>query len=230
MKKLDNIKGFIESSFIDWPGRSCAVLFLGGCNFRCPFCHNHPLVQHPGELVSYPLEEILARLRPLRKWLGGVAVSGGEPTLDPNLPELLKILRGEGFPTKIDTNGSRPRVLARLLADGLLEMVAMDVKNVLVTDKYERCAGVGVDLDEIRKSIELIRKSGIAHEFRMTVLPHYHSRDDIIAWAACLGNDSPRKLQNYDPRSPMYPNLAGAKGFSPDDFAELEQLAYTHRT
>jgi pyruvate formate lyase activating enzyme len=224
MNKLDNIKGFIETSFIDWPGRTCAVLFLGGCNFRCPFCHNHPLVLHPDELVSYPLDEIIAQLGPLRKWLGGVSVSGGEPTLDPCLPELLKILRREGFQTKIDTNGSRPEVLAELLDDGLLDMVAMDVKTVLVRDKYEKCAGTGVDLGAIRESIELIRKSGIAHEFRMTVLPGYHSRDDIAAWAAELESGRRLKLHNYDPRSPLAPDLAGAKGFAPDDFAELEQL------
>ncbi|MCA1766337.1 MAG: anaerobic ribonucleoside-triphosphate reductase activating protein [Desulfobulbaceae bacterium] len=224
MKKLDNIKGFIESSFIDWPGRTCAVLFLGGCNFRCPFCHNHPLVREPGELVSYPVEEVVSRLGPLRKWLGGVAVTGGEPTLDPDLPELLGIIRDQGFQCKIDTNGSRPEVLARLLDDGLLDMVAMDVKTVLARDKYEQCAGTGVDLEKIAGSIELIKNSGIAHEFRMTVLPRYHSREDISAWAAYLGKDSALKLQNYDPRSPMYPGLAGARGFSPGDFAELVQL------
>jgi len=222
---MNNIKGFIETSFIDWPGRTCAVLFLGGCNFRCPFCHNHPLVlQHSGELVSYPIEEILAKLGPLKKWLGGVSISGGEPTLDPQLPILLQIIREVGFQTKIDTNGSRPDILTRLLHDGLLNMVAMDVKTVMIGDKYERCAGTRVDLKKIRKSIELIKASGLAHEFRMTILPRYHSREDIIAWARELGGGSSLKLQNYNPRSPMYPDLAGDKGFSPDEFTELEQL------
>jgi len=221
---MDNIKGFIETSFVDWPGRSCAVLFLAGCNFRCPFCHNHPLVLDPDGLASFPLEEVIANLHPLKKWLGGVCISGGEPTLDPKLPELLSLLRQEGFSLKIDTNGSRPEVLAELLSLDLLEMISMDVKAPLVQEKYDRCAGVRVDLGMIRRSIELIRNSGLEHEFRMTVLPDHHSSGDVVAWAAELGKDSKMKLQNYNPRTSLHPDLAGSRGFSPDVFAELERL------
>ena len=218
---MDNIKGFIETSFVDWPGRTCAVLFLGGCNFRCPFCHNHPLVLHPAELVSFPIEEIIEQLHPLRKWLGGVCISGGEPTLDPELPELLKILQQEGFQVKIDTNGSQPEILAGLLGQDFLETISMDVKTVLTQEKYDRCAGTRVDLAKIRKSIQLIKESGVAHEFRMTILPRYHSRNDIFTWADELGGDSSLKLQNFNPRVSMYPDLAGDSGFSPDDFEEF---------
>lgn len=222
---MDNIKGFIETSFVDWPGRTCAVLFLGGCNFRCPFCHNHPLVLHPAELVSFTIAEIIARLHPLRKWLGGVCISGGEPTLDPQLPELLRILRREGFAAKLDTNGSQPAILAELLAEGLLAMVAMDVKTVLVQESYNRCTGTQVDLLSIGKSIELLKRSGVAHEFRMTILPRYHARTDIVAWADTLGRDgSCLKLQNYNPGSVLAPDLAGGRGFTPAEFAELANL------
>jgi pyruvate formate lyase activating enzyme len=221
---MDNIKGFIETSFVDWPARTCAVLFLGGCNFRCPFCHNHPLVLNPAELVSFPIAKIIGQLRPLKKWLGGVTVSGGEPTLDPDLPELLKILRQEGFATKIDTNGSQPEILADLLQQGLLDMVAMDVKTVLVQEKYDRCTGTRTDLAKIRQSIELIRQSGIDHEFRMTILPRLHTREDMVLWAAGPGAGSPLKLQNYNPRSPLSPDVAGERGFSPEEFEELVKL------
>jgi pyruvate formate lyase activating enzyme len=222
---MDNIKGFIETSFVDWPGRTCAALFLGGCNFRCPFCHNHPLVLQPAELVSFASDAIIAQLHPLRKWLGGVCISGGEPTLDPQLPELLRILRREGFAAKIDTNGSQPEILAELLADGLLAMVAMDVKTVLVQEQYDRCAGTRVDLAGIGKSIELLKRSGVAHEFRMTILPRYHARADIVAWADALAGDGSRlKLQNYNPRSVLAPDLAGVSGFTPDEFTELTNL------
>lgn len=221
---MDNIKGLIETSFVDWPGRTCAVIFLGGCNFRCPFCHNYPLVLHPAELASYPLAEVIAQLRPLKKWLGGVCVSGGEPTLDQSLTELLETLRLEGFATKIDTNGSQPEVLAELIDHDLLDMVSMDVKTILVQNKYDRCAGTRVNLTAIKKSIELLRNSTIPHEFRMTILPRYHQREDIIAWADELGMVSSLKLQNYNPQSSMYPKLAGYNGFPPDDFAGLTSL------
>jgi pyruvate formate lyase activating enzyme len=221
---MNNIKGFLETSFIDWPGRSCAVLFLGGCNFRCPFCHNHQLVLQPGELVSHDLEEILVRLRPLRNWLGGICISGGEPTLSPELPELVARLRAEGFAVKLDSNGSHPEVLAALLAAGLLEMVAMDIKAPLEQELYDRCCGVRVDLARIGASIELLRASGIAHQFRMTVVPGLHGVAEVERWVAGQDGRSALKLQNYNPRSALAPALAGARGFTEEEFSELLNL------
>jgi len=218
---MDNIKGFLETSFIDWPGRSCAVLFLGGCNFRCPFCHNHPLVLAPEDLLSLDPEEVLARLRPLRTWLGGVCVSGGEPTLSAGLPELLRLLKREGFPVKLDTNGSRPAILAELLADGLIDMVAMDVKAPLEQKLYDRCCGVKVDLTRIRESIELLKGSEVSHQFRMTVVPGFHDRAAVRRWHRDLGGDTGIKLQNFSPHSVLSPAATGEKRFSEKEFAEL---------
>jgi pyruvate formate lyase activating enzyme len=221
---MNNIKGFLETSFIDWPGRSCAVLFLGGCNFRCPFCHNHPLVLQPGELVSHDLEEILVRLRPLRNWLGGICISGGEPTLSPELPKLLARLRAEGFAVKLDTNGSRPEVLAMLLSEGLLDMVAMDIKAPLEQELYDRCCGVKVDLARIGESIHLIGASGITHQFRMTVVPGLHGLAEVGRWVAGLKGSQVLKLQNYNPRSVLAPDRTGSRGFSEEEFSELTQI------
>jgi len=218
---MDNIKGFLETSFVDWPGRSCAVLFLGGCNFRCPYCHNHPLVLRPGELPSLDLADILTRLRPLRKWLGGICVSGGEPTLSPELPRLLASLRGEGFAVKLDTNGSRPEVLAGLLAERLVDMVAMDVKAPLEQELYDRCCGVPVDLARIAASIELIRRSGVAHQFRMTVLPGFHGVAEVGRWRAALAATTAVKLQNFSHKSVLAPAQLPPRGFSEAEFAAL---------
>jgi pyruvate formate lyase activating enzyme len=132
------------------------------------------LVLHPAGLVSFPIDEIVEQLHPLQKWLGKVCISGGEPTLDQELPALLRIVRWEGFRTKIDTNSSQPEILARLLDHDLLEVVAMDVKTTLAQDKYDRCDGTQSDLAKIKRSIELIKMSGVGHEFRMTILPRYH--------------------------------------------------------
>lgn len=219
----NNIKGFLETSFIDWPGRSCAVLFLGGCNFRCPFCHNHPLVLQPDALQSHALDEILDRLRPLQKWLGGICISGGEPTLSPDLSPLLARLRAEGFAVKLDTNGSRPEVLSALFAAGLVDMVAMDIKGPLEQEFYDRCCGVRVDLTRIDESIKLIRASGIAHQFRMTVMPGLHGVAEVERWVVGLAG-STLKLQNYNPRSVLAPERVTSRGFTEEEFAALQQI------
>lgn len=209
----------METSFVDWPERLCAVLFFGGCNFRCPFCHNHALVLDPGQFATIPVTDILDRLNPLRKWLGGICITGGEPTLDPHLPEFLTLLKEEGWPLKLDTNGSRPEVLADLLDQGLLDMVAMDVKTVLVQEKYDRCAGRVVELDRIRRSIELLRASGIAHQFRMTVVPGYHADADVAAWLESMAGPGRLTLQNFNPKSTLEPAALPEQGFPPDVFA-----------
>lgn len=223
---MPGIKGVVETSFLDWPGRVCAVIFLGGCNLRCPFCHNRSLVLEPETLETYGLDEVLARLAPLRKWLGGICISGGEPTLDPGLPDLVRRLKKDNWPVKLDTNGTRPQVLANLLADGLLDMVAMDVKAPLEELKYSRCAGRPVDLEQIRASIGLLKESGIDHEFRMTIVPDLHSEGDVADWAGFLKNNgsSRLKLQNFSPRSTMNSDFSQKKSFAPEKFEKMQQM------
>ena len=218
------IKGILETSFIDWPGRMCAVLFLGGCNFRCPFCHNHPLVLHPSTFESHALADVLLRLAPYRKWFDAICISGGEPTLQPGLQRMLKTLKSKNWAIKLDTNGSRPEVLTALLEDGLLDMISMDVKAPLELSIYNRCAGLQVDLDSIRKSIALILESRIDHEFRMTVLPGWHSRNDIIQWRDTLAGSRRLTLQNFNPRTTLAPDLERQAGFAPEIFAEFKAL------
>lgn len=223
---MPGIKGVLETSFLDWPGRSCAVLFFGGCNLRCPFCHNHPLVLEPESIESQGFDDVCRRLGRFKKWLGGLCISGGEPTLNPELPEMLRELKGQGWKLKLDTNGTRPEVLERLLADRLLDMVAMDVKTVLVKEKYQRCAGTKVDLDRIRASISTLQCSGIGHEFRMTIMPLLHSEEDVINWAVQLqnGSGSRLKLQNFNPRSTLDPEMSRQPAFGQDVFERLCEL------
>ncbi len=221
---LPPIKGFLETSFIDWPGKLCAILFLGGCNFRCPFCHNHPLVLAPENMETIPFEEILDRLAARKNWLAGVCISGGEPTLSPGLPNLIAQLKAEGWAIKLDTNGSRPEVLERLLADKLLDMVAMDVKAPLVKDKYERCTGCQVDLGAIQKSIDLLQHSLIPHEFRMTIAPGLHTEEDILAWGQQFDHSRSRlTLQNFNPRTTLDVKF-GKEHFDPEIFSRLSAI------
>ena len=219
---LPSIKGFLETSFIDWPGKLCAILFVGGCNFRCPFCHNHPLVLAPEGMETIAFTEIMSRLAARKNWLAGVCISGGEPTLSPGLPKMIARLKAEGWAIKLDTNGSRPDVLAQLLADNLLDMVAMDVKTVLVQDKYERCAGCPVDLGAIRKSIYLLRHSTIPHEFRMTIAPGLHTEEDIAAWAKQFDRTRSRlTLQNFNPKTTLDALFEKEQGFAPEIFSRI---------
>jgi pyruvate formate lyase activating enzyme len=222
---VPGIKGLLETSFLDWPGRVCAVLFLGGCNFRCPFCHNHSLVLAPDACDTLVFREVEQRLAAYRRWLGGICISGGEPTLDPELPVMISFLKARGWQVKLDTNGSRPEVLAVLLSKGLLDAVAMDVKAPLLPERYAACAGVPVDLDRIRQSINLLTGSGIEHEFRMTVLPRHHSREDIMEWAATLGGGMARlTLHNFNSRTTLDPRMQQETGFAPDEFEQLRAL------
>ncbi|MDG4475325.1 anaerobic ribonucleoside-triphosphate reductase activating protein [Thiovibrio frasassiensis] len=215
----------METSFIDWPGKLCAILFVGGCNFRCPFCHNHPLVLAPEGMETIAFEEIMSRLAARKNWLAGVCISGGEPTLSPGLPRLIARLKAEGWAIKLDTNGTRPEVVAQLLGDNLLDMVAMDVKTVLVQDKYERCAGSAVDLGAIQHSIDLLCHSGIPHEFRMTIAPALHSEDDIVAWAKQFDRSRSRlKLQNFNPRTTLDVAFEKEQGFGPEIFSRFEAM------
>ncbi len=221
--RCNNIKGLIECSFVDWPGMVCGVMFLGGCNFRCPYCHNHPLVLETDSLPALPLGKVLERLAPLKKWLNGVCISGGEPTFDPELGTILTRLKEKGWKVKLDTNGSRPFVLKKLLAKRLIDMIAMDIKAPLDEKKYIRCTGRRVDLENIRQSIRIIRESEIPHEFRMTVLPRYHNKNDVAELTAYLAE--PLKLQNFNPRTTLDPRMAIEEGFSPEIFSDLQLLA-----
>ncbi len=221
---MPGIKGLRETSFLDWPRRMCAVLFLGGCNFRCPFCHNHALVLSPDALPTLDIEDVCRRLRPLAGWLGGICVTGGEPTLDPGLPDLLRRLRREGWQLKLDTNGTRPLVLEGLLSEGLLDMVAMDVKAPLDQEKYDRCVGVRVDIEAVRASINLIKASGVEYQFRMTVLPRLHTPEDVRDWANELGRGKRLTLQDFNPRVTLDPGLAYDQGYPPEAFQKLRAM------
>ncbi|WP_028317876.1 anaerobic ribonucleoside-triphosphate reductase activating protein [Desulfobulbus elongatus] len=159
------IGGCCPASFIDFPGRVAAVVFFQGCGFRCPYCHNPQLIPRK-PAGAYAPAEVLDRLAARRGKLGGVVVSGGEPTLQPALPQFCAAVRAMGYPVKLDTNGSRPDLLAGLLAQGLVNYVAMDLKAPPA--RYALLAGTRVDVGTIFRSAALIAASGVEHHFRTT--------------------------------------------------------------
>lgn len=222
---LPPIKGFLETSFLDWRGRIAAVLFLPGCNFRCPFCHNFALVDEPEQYQTLPFEGIMDRLRPFVGWVDGVVVTGGEPTLHAGLGTLLGAIREEGFAVKIDTNGYRPEVLEGLIGGGLVDCVSMDVKAPLNQLAYRRAAGVGVEVERLRRSVSLVKSSGLEHEFRTTVLPQWHGRDELYDLAAELSGCQRWTLQAMNPTTAWdQETMGGREVYSAEEVARLQVL------
>lgn len=177
-----DFKSLYRVSLLDYPGKVAAIAFVGGCNFRCGFCYNRDLVLNPQELPSISEEEILGYLDANRDWLDGLVLTGGEPTLHPELPSFLEKVKRLGFSVKLDTNGSNPEMLAGLIEKRLVDYVAMDVKAPLVEEKYHAVIGTQANgvMKEVEKSIELLRNSnGIDYEFRTTVVPGLTSKEDI---------------------------------------------------
>ena len=218
------IKGFLETSFIDWPGKICSVLFLPGCNFRCPYCHNHPLVFHPGQFASIPLKKILRRLRSFKDWIDGVCITGGEPTLHADLPLLIREIKESGFPVKLDTNGSCPGILEKLIEEGRLDFVSMDVKGPLDPFSYRRATGLPVDLSLISKSIEILKREKVEYQFRVTVVPQLHSREEMRTLAQQLGAGRRVILQNFNPEDPLDPSLKKTVPYDPKALKEMERM------
>ncbi len=208
------IGGFVPCSLSDFPGRPAAVLFTQGCNYRCPFCHNGGLIRiGPGRLEE---QAVMAQLAERRGLLDGVVVSGGEPTLQPDLPRVCARLQAMGFAVKLDTNGSRPAVLHTLLADQLVDYVAMDVKAP--SAKYAALTGVAPDLGAIRKSIRLLAASGIPHQFRTTVVAPLLTLLDLDAIRRLLPDNSSHIRQPFRAEHALDPALrAQARLVSPPD-------------
>ncbi|MEM2087308.1 MAG: anaerobic ribonucleoside-triphosphate reductase activating protein [Thermoproteota archaeon] len=186
MKNSDSrsliIKGIQKLSLIDYPGRVACTLFTFGCNFRCPYCHNPELVIDDGTPLI-PESDVLRFLEDRRGFLDGVCITGGEPTLHDDLPNFIKRVKGLGYSVKLDTNGTSPEVLRRLIGEKLVDYIAMDVKAPL--EKYESVVRVKVDTSRIAESVEIV-KSFPEHEFRTTVVPELLTREDILAIARWL--------------------------------------------
>jgi pyruvate formate lyase activating enzyme len=215
------IKGFLETSFLDWPGKLCSVLFLPHCNFRCPYCHNHPLVFYPERYATIPLEDILDRLHSLKNWIDGVCLTGGEPTLHADLPFLIREIKRYRFLVKLDTNGSNPQMLENLMETGEIDFISMDVKGPLDPFRYSRSTGLPINLKPVLESIEILKGGKVEYEFRMTVVPGLHREEDIQTLGNQLRVGRRFILQNFNPENPLDPSL---KNIIPYDLKVLKKI------
>ncbi len=217
------IKGFVESSLIEWEGNIVAILFLPHCNMRCPYCHATHLVKKPNELESIPLEVVAKRIEKNKSWLDGVVISGGEPTFRGDLDLLIKIFKDMGLKVRLDTNGTNPDKIEDLIQRGLIDCIAMDIKAPLRDEKYNEVGGVLCSLPDLERSIKLIMESGIEYEFRTTVCRAFMNKSDVVEIAQSIAGASRYILQSFRPTNCLDNKMFDVLPYSESemtDFAE----------
>ena len=213
------IKGLQKTTLLDYPEKLACTIFTAGCNFRCPFCHNASLVLRAGEVDEIPEKDLLSYLEKRGGLLDGVCITGGEPLLNPDIEELIVKIRSYGLLVKLDTNGAFPDRLESLLDKGLIDYVAMDVKNS--DGKYGETVGLGesFDISSINRSIDIIMKKAPDYEFRTTVVRELHDREDLISIANKLKNAKRYFLQKYVDSGDVL-----ASGYTAYEDAEMLEL------
>jgi len=220
------IGGLIKFSLIDYEGKMAAVIFAQGCPFRCHYCHNASLV-FP-KLFTPPIdeEEIFSFLSSRIGQLEGVVITGGEPTMQDGLYSFIQRIKNLGFNIKLDTNGSNPDILKKLLEDNLLDFVAMDLKAPLA--KYEETCGVHVDISLIQKSIALLLASSIKYEFRTTLVPLLHKEEDVESMAKVIEGAESYVLQNCLCKNSLNKEFTSEPTFSKAMLENLQKIASKH--
>lgn len=216
------IKGLEKFAPLDFPGHISSTVFLAGCNFRCPFCHNADLVLRPDTLPSIPLNYLVTYLDSRRGWLDGICVSGGEPLVEDNLDVLLRVIKDRGLLVKLDTNGSLPDRLQELMRSGLVDQVAMDVKAPLA--RYKQVTRSDVAEEDIVRSIDAVRASGLPYMFRTTVIPGVVGEKDLLEIAQMLHGAALFQVQPFSPRNTIDRNYLQIEPFPPEEVGRLAGL------
>lgn len=211
------IYGLQKLTLLDFPGRTACIVFTGGCNFRCPFCYNGLLVKKNTPVI--PEEEFFDYLSQRKKLLDGVSVSGGEPTLNCDLDVFIKKIKELGFQVKLDTNGSSPKTIDKLIKENLLDYVAVDIKNS--PEKYDLTTASHVDLSKIKETVDLIKKSGVEYELRTTVSRELHEKQDFCSIGKWLGKGGTYYLQAVSDTG----DLLSDKAFHAPDKETLTEYA-----
>ena len=189
-----NIAGLIKMTLLDYPEHIACTVFLQGCNFKCPFCYNSSLIVRDTDSLI-PLNDFLAFLDQRKNLLDGVAITGGEPLLNPDIVEFIKKIKDKGFKVKLDTNGSYPSMLQKLIDEQLVDYVAMDIKNTF--EKYPLTTNCRVNIDDIKQSISILINSSIDYEFRTTVVKQFHNIEDFKIIGENINGAKKYFLQSY---------------------------------
>ena len=204
-----NIQGLQKLTLLDYPGKVACTIFFAGCNFRCPFCHNASLVTHIDPEENIPREEVLAFLRKRAGILDGVCITGGEPLLAPDLEAFIREIKALGYEVKLDTNGSNAEKLKHLVKAGIIDYVAMDIKNS--PEKYGMTIGIeGYEMSNVMQSAAFLMEGHVPYEFRTTVVREFHKREDFEAIGQWLEGADRYYLQSFvDSGDLIQPGLRG---------------------
>ncbi len=224
------IAGLQKTTLIDYPGKIACIVFLAGCNFRCPWCYSAELVL-PGKIIKQPRiseKEIFDFLKTRKGLLEGVVLCGGEPTINKDLPKFIKKIKNMGFAVKLDTNGSNPKMLQELIDAKLIDYVAMDIKTSQKSKvksqkfNYEDLFIDGVGMKDIERSVEILKKGLIDWEFRTTVVPSVHTKEDFLQIANWIGGPSVKYyLQNFVAQKTIDPDFEKIKSYNKDWLEEV---------
>ena len=215
--------GWQKESFNEWPGKISSVVFVGGCNFRCPFCHNADLIFKPENFPQITEKEIFDYCRENKDFLDALALTGGEPLLKPikEIKNFVRKIKSLGLLIAIETNGSRPEVISALQNTDLIDYWAMDIKAPLEENKYSRATGVKINLRNIQKSIKIIMDSGQDYEFRTTVVPWLLKEDDLIKIGKEISGAPCYYLQQFRNKNTLDKSWQQAKFYDPEWFEKV---------
>lgn len=215
------IHGFNKTTLLDYPGHLASTIFLGGCNFRCPFCHNASLVLAPAEQPIIPEEEIFNTLIKRKGILEGVCITGGEPTIYPGLKNFIKKIKDLGLLVKLDTNGNNPDIIKDLITTHSIDYIAMDIKNS--KENYGLSVGIkSFDVSRVSESVSILLSSNIDYEFRTTIVKELHTKEDIISigkWIQSAGN---YYLQPYKDSGDII--CPGFSSYTKNELIEFKEL------
>ena len=214
------IYGLQKTTLVDYPGHVATTLFTGGCNFRCPYCHNGDLVIGLDDIEPYAMEDIFSHLQKRKGVLDGVVISGGEPTLQTDLPDFIRQIKELGYLVKLDTNGTNPAMLRSLVEEGLVDYVAMDIKHSRA--KYASISHAADDsLESIAASVDYLKEGHVDYEFRTTLCKELHKETDMTAIGLWLMGAKAYYLQPYKESEQVI-----QPGFHPHDAATVESFVH----
>ena len=218
------IKGFVKSTLIDWEGKVASILWVGGCNFRCPYCYATDLVLNPSGLPTVSPQEVTGFLEEKKKWIDGVVICGGEPTIHSDLSQFIQAFKKIPVAVKLDTNGTNPDLLKSLIKDRLIDYIAMDLKAPL-DSKYNEIAGVNVNLEKIRETIDILLNGDLDYEFRTTVCPAFLAKEDIIKMASSIGSARRYILQQFKPGECMNKQINKVTPYTSGQLEDIKKEA-----